>query len=154
FTDFDPEGMLVEGFDEIASMTTIYNYPYYAAYLEKLGYIKDVDWLEYEITIPKQIPERVLKLAELVEKRYELHSLKANTSQELFKYARPIFDMLNVAYKNLYGVVFLEDEQVDSYMKKDFSFIQPDFVSVVLDKNNKAVAFAISIPALSEALQK
>jgi hypothetical protein len=154
FTDFDPEGMLVEGFEEIASMTTIYNYPYYAPYLEKLGYVKDVDWLEYEITIPKQIPERILRLAELVEKRYELHSLKAKTSKELFVYARQIFDILNVAYKNLYGVVFLDEEQVDSYIKKYFSFIQPDFVSVVLDKNNHAVAFAISIPSLSEALQK
>lgn len=154
FTDFDPEGMLVEGFNEIASMTTIYNYPYYAPFLEELGYVKDVDWLEYEITIPKQIPERVLKLAELVEKRYEVHSLKANSSRELLGYARQVFDILNVAYKNLYGVVFLDEEQVDSYIKKYFSFIQPDFVSVVLDKNNNAVAFAIGIPSLSEALQK
>lgn len=154
FTDFDPEGLLVEGFDEIASMTTIYNYPYYATFLENLGYSKDADWLEYEITIPKQIPERVLKMAELVEKRYELHSLKVKTSKELFVYARQIFDLLNIAYKDLYGVVFLEEDQVEIYIKNYFSFIRPEFVSVVLDKSHKVVAFAISIPSLSNALQK
>jgi len=154
FTDFDPEGILVHGFDELASMTTIYNFPYYPIHLEKLGYRKDVDWLEYEIKIPEKIPERIELFSIIVEKRYNLRSLKVSSSRGLLPYAQNIFDLLNTAYKGLYGVVKLNKEQVDLYIKQYFTFIRPDYVSVILDTNNKVAAFAISIPSLSKALQK
>jgi GNAT superfamily N-acetyltransferase len=154
FTDFDPEGMLVDGFEESGTMTTIYNYPYYPSHLENLGYKKDVDWLEYEITIPQQIPDRIKRAAVAVAKRYDLHSLKVRKAKDLLLYSRNLFEVLNLTYKDLYGVVALSEKQISEYTKQYFSFIQPEYVSVVLDKNEKVAAFAISIPSLSKALQK
>lgn len=154
FTDFDPEGMLIDGFNVLGTMTTIYNYSYYSQHLEKLGYKKDVDWLEYEINITKTIPERIERLAEIIEKRYKVHSLKVSQSKDLIVYAKAIFELLNETYKDLYGVVKLTEKQINNYIKQYFSFIQYEYVSVVLDENENVVAFAISIPSMSIALQK
>ncbi len=154
FTDFDPEGMLVDGFKELGTMQTIYNFPYYPVHFEKLGYKKDVDWLEYEITIPEKIPGKVEETALIAEKECQLHYLKVKKSKELLPYARGVFDVLNIAYKDLYGVITLSEKQINKYIKQYFSFIAPDYISIVLDKNEKVVAFAISIPSLSKALKK
>jgi hypothetical protein len=154
FTDFDPEGMLVEGFDEPGTMQTIYNFPYYQTHLEKLGYKKDCDWREYEIAVPAEVPEAIQQLAEEVLKKYDLHVLKVKNQKELLPFAKDIFDVLNEAYRNLYGVVPLSEKQISIYTKQYFSLIRPEYVSVVLDHNEKTVAFAIAIPSLSKALQK
>jgi ribosomal protein S18 acetylase RimI-like enzyme len=154
FTDFDPEGMLVEGFDLPASMTTIYNHSYYPRYLEALGYGKDADWLEYEIAIPEALPSRMTAIAERVAARYGLRSLDARRAKDLLPYTKGIFRVLEESYAGLYGVVKLTDEQIDNYTKQYFSFIQPEFVSVVLDREDAVAAFAISMPSLTKALQR
>jgi GNAT superfamily N-acetyltransferase len=153
FTDFDPEGLLIDGFDRPGTMTTIYNYPYYAHHLEALNYVKDVDWVEYEIDIPQTIPERVTRIVNEISRRYDLQLLKVKTSRKLLPYARGVFDLINKSYEHLYGVVTLSEKQIDAYIKQFFSFIHPDYVSIVLEKN-EVVAFAISMPSLSTALQK
>jgi len=154
FTDFDPEGLLVEGFEETGTMSTIYNFNYYGKFLENDGYLKDVDWLEYEITIPEKIPENIEKVAVIAERRYKLHSLKVKHSSELRVYAKNIFNLLNQTYGHLYGVVTLSEAQIDGYIKQYFPFIQHEYVSVVLDEEDKVAAFAIGIPSLSKALRQ
>ncbi|MBL7136929.1 MAG: hypothetical protein ISS81_10150 [Candidatus Marinimicrobia bacterium] len=154
FTDLDYEGMLVEGFEELGTMVAIYNYPYYPVHLEKFGYEKDVDWIEFEIKAPQEVPERIDKVANIVLKKQNLRVLKVKKSKELIPYAKDMFHVLDIAYRDLFGFVPLTDKQVDLYIKQYFGFIRPDYISIVLDKNDRVVAFAITMPSLSRALQK
>lgn len=154
FTDMDREAMLVEGFDQPGTMASIYNYPYYPEHLERLGYIKDVDWVEYKILVPDQPVEKISKMSEIVQKRCKLHLAEFRNKKELLKYVGQIFDLLNEAYLPLYGVVPLTTKQIETYVDQYFGFINPDFVPVVLDENDRMVAFGITMPSLSHALQK
>jgi GNAT superfamily N-acetyltransferase len=154
FTDMDREGMLIFGFDELATLATIYNHPYYPLHLEKLGYQKDIDWVEYEISMPSEPDEKIVRMAEIVMRRNNLHLLKPKNKKELLKYAKELFQLLCDEYRNLYGFVPLTEKQVDAYIKQYFGFITPDFVPIVLDENNRMVAFGIGMPSLSLALQR
>lgn len=153
FTDFDSEGLLIEGFDKPGTMSTIYNFSYYPKYLEQLGYAKDVDWVEYEINIPARTPDRVRKFSELSAQRYGLHVLKVKKASELLPYAKEVFHLINASYSHLYGVVPLSDKQIETYTKQYFGFIRHDFVSFIL-QGDTLVAFAIGMPSLSDALRK
>lgn len=154
FTDMDGEGMLVEGFEEIGTLGALYNFPYYPQHIELCGYVKDSDWLEYQVTMHGGIPEKVARLADIALKRNNLTILKVNKAKELLPYARKIFHVLNDAYKDLYGFVELSEKQIDVYVKQYFGFIVPEYVPVVLDSNNEVVAFGIAMPSLSKALQR
>ncbi len=154
FCDLDKEGMLVEGYDEPGMFITNYNYPYYPEYMEGLGYAKDVDWIEFEIKVPMELPERVIKINELVLKRLKLRILPAKKSKDFLPYAKEVFQLLNKAYKDLYGVVELTEKQIDTYVKQYFSFINPDYVRIILDQDNKLAAFGIAVPSLTLAAKK
>jgi len=154
FTDFDPEGMLVEGFEELSTFGAIYNHPYYQTHIEKLGYKKDADWIEFQVKTPKEPIEKISRIANLVSKKYGLRVLEVNKSKDLLPYGKEIFRLINRAYKDLYGFVQLTDKQIDAYIKEYFSFIKPGFVPVILDKDNKVRAFGITMPSISKAFQK
>ena len=154
FCDMDHQGMLIEGFNELSMMITYYNYPYYPVHLEKLGYAKDVDWIEFQLFRPEVMPEKLAKIAEIARRRLKLKIVHAKKSKELLKYAKGLFELVNEAYKDLYGVVALSDRQMDAYTKQYFSFIDPNYVSVILDESDKMAGFAITMPSLSKAMQK
>ena len=154
FTDMDLEGMLVEGFNEIGTQATIFNYPYYPEHLEKLGYKKDTDWIQHEIKVPEKVPEKVKRIADIVLKRYDLRILDAKKSKDILPFAKSMFNTLNEGFKDLYGYVALTDKQIDYYIKAYFSMINTKYVCFVLDKNDEVVGFGITVLSLSEALQK
>lgn len=153
FTDMDKEGMLIEGFDELGTFATLYNYPYYLDHLEAAGYQKSTDWVEYEIEVPKHIPERMSEFAAKVAERFGVRHLEA-TRSELKPYAPQIFKLLNSAYSHLYGFVELTEKQIKFYTDQYFTFIKPDFVSLILDKEGQVIAFGLTMPSLSKAVQK
>jgi GNAT superfamily N-acetyltransferase len=154
FTDLDPEGMLIEGFEELSNIATIYNYPYYPMHLNKLGYNKDADWVEYEIRIPEKIPEKIGRIAEIVQKKYNLRVLHDPKIKEINYYAIEIFELLNLAYQDLFGFVPLTRRQIDLYVKQYISLANPKLISIVLDSNDKVAAFGLTFPSLSRAFQK
>jgi len=154
FTDLDREGMLVEGFSELSTMATNYNYPYYPAHTEALGYVKDTDWLEFEVKVPDVIPEKALRIADMTMQRRGLHVLEAKRAKDFLPYARQVFGIINQAYENLYGFVPLTEKQIDLYIKQYIPNVVPDYVKVILDKDDKVAAFVIGMPSLSRALQK
>ncbi len=154
FTDLDREGMLIEGFDELGTLATLYNYPYYPEHMARLGFEKDTDWMEYEITMPEKLDERIQRAAEIVLKRHNLHLLQAKNKQELLHYATQLFEMINEEYSHLYGSVPLSPREIEHYTDAYFGFVHPDFVPVVLDEHDQMVAFGVTIPSLSRALQK
>ncbi len=155
FTDMDHEGMLIEGFDELGTMATSYNHPYYPGHLERLGYSPDVDWVEYRMTVPDRVPDKYLRIASLVERKYGFKALHYKSRSKLkADYGRAIFDLINVAYDGLYGYSPLTDRQIEYYIDKYLGILRLDCVSVIADKNGKLVAFGISIPSFSRALQR
>jgi GNAT superfamily N-acetyltransferase len=153
FCDLDKEGMLIEGYEELSMFVTLYNFPYYPQHLERLGYGKATDWLEYEIKVPEQIPERIEKLNTLIAKRLNVNIIRSNKKKVFLPYAPAIFALLNEAYKDLYGFVALSDDQIQWYTKQYFGVINPDYIRVVLDKYDQLIAFGIAIPSLARASQ-
>jgi GNAT superfamily N-acetyltransferase len=154
FCGMDKEGMLIKGFDEMGLITTIYNYPYYSRHMEELGYVKDTDWVEYELKTPKNIPEKVERISSIVIKRLGLQIIRKKTAKELLPYAQEVFDLLNDAYKELKGSVILTQKQIDDYIKQYFKFVNAEYIRVILDKKGKVAAFAIAMPSMSRAFQK
>jgi GNAT superfamily N-acetyltransferase len=154
FTDLDREGMLVEGFDELATLATLYNYPYYPVHMEKLGYTKDTDWVEYEITVPPEPNETIARIADIALRRNKLKLLEVPNKKGLLRYAKELFRLLEDEYKHLYGVVPFTEKQVEAYIDQYFGFVTPDFVPIILDQSGRMVAFGVVIPSLSKALQK
>lgn len=155
FTDFDPEGMLVEGFDRLSTMALIYNHPYYPEHMKKHGYYKETGWVEYRITLPEELPERHKKLAELVKERYNLKIVK-KTKSEINKenYGQKLFQLINETYCVLYGYSLLSPKQIDQYVSLYLSLVDMRMLTFVEDQKGDLIAAGISIPSLSEALQK
>jgi hypothetical protein len=154
FSDMDNEGMLIKGFDELATLASIYNYPYYITHMENLGFVKAVDWVQYEFEIPPTIPDKVDRLSQLVQEKYKLRLFKAKKSKELLPYAPKMFKTLNEAFSELYGYTVLTEKQIEMYIKSYFGFVRPEFISFVLDQHDDVVGFGISLPSLTKALQK
>lgn len=154
FTDLDREGMLVEGFDELGTLATIYNHPYYPKHLEACGYAKDTDWVEFQAKTPAAVPEKALRVAEIARKRYKLRTLEVKRPKDILKHAKGVFDVLDAAYAGLYGVVPLTGRQVDAYIKQYFGFVNPEYIKIVLDDRDAVAGFLIALPSLSRALQK
>lgn len=155
FTDMDHEGMLIEGFDRMGTMATIYNYPYYPVQLERMGYKKDIDWVEYRIKVPDAVPEKHLRIAEIVKKKYGLRSVKFTSRKKIKeKYGRALFELINEAYDDLYGYSPLNDRQIEYYIDSYLGIIRLDCLSVIVDSDDKLVALGISMPSMSQALRK
>lgn len=155
FSDMDHEGMLIDGFDEMGTMATIYNYPYYPEHMDRMGFKKDVDWVEYQIAIPKEIPEKMRRIADLVTKKFGLRTLKYTSRKKLkADYGHALFDLINEAYDQLYGYSPLTQKQIDSYIEMYIGILRLENVSLVVDSDDKLVGVGISMPSLSRALRK
>ena len=154
FTDFDPEGMLVEGFDRLSTMTLIYNHAYYPEHMKKHGYYKETGWVEYRITLPDSVPERHKKIAEAVKERYNLKLLKKTRSQIMKEnYGQKVFKLINDTYCVLYGYSLLSEKQIDQFVGVYLSLIDTKMLTFVEDAKGDLIGAAITMPSLSEALQ-
>ena len=155
FTDFDPEGMLVEGFDRVSTMALIYNHPYYPEHMKKLGYYKETGWVEYRLILPESVPERHQKLSDVVIKRYNL-KLRKLTRKQIKKenYGQKLFKLINETYCVLYGYSLLSEKQIDQYVDQYLAIIDARMLAFIEDEHGDLIAAGITIPSLSEALQK
>lgn len=155
FCDLDKEGMLIEGFEELGTFVTIYNYPYYMKHMEALGYVKDAEWIEIDIRLPeKDIAERISTLAQKAKDKYKLSVVPLKKSRDVIPYVEEIFDLLNQGYEHLYGVVPITPKQVESYVKQFFSFLNIDYICIVKGEDGKIAGFGIIMPSLTRAAQK
>lgn len=155
FSDLDHEGMLTDGFDELGTMATIYNYGYYPAHMQRMGFEKDAEWVEYQMTIPDAVPDKYLRIADIVQKKYNLRVLKFNNRKLLKeKYGQALFDLINEAYDELYGYSPLSQKQIDHYIGMYLGILRLDCVCVIVDGDDRLVGVGISLPSLSRALQK
>ena len=154
FSDMDHEGMLIDGFDEMGTMATIYNYPYYPTQVERLGYAKDVDWVEYQITIPDAIPEKMERIANIVREKYGMRVIHYTDRKKLADdYGKKLFELINESYDSLYGYSPLSERQIQYYIDHWLGVLRLDCVSLIVDPEGALVGVGISIPSLSKALR-
>lgn len=154
FSNLDKVGILTEGFDEIGTMITWYNHPYYASHFEQLGYTREKEYLESKFPFSNVKPDFFQKANELVKKRYQLNPLNFKTTKEVMPHVDKMFDLFNETYSSLSSFVAISDIQKEYFKKKYISFINPEFIKFVEDKDHNIVAFSIVMPSFSEALQK
>lgn len=155
FTDFDPEGMLVEGFDRIGTMATIYNYPYYPVHMERMGYAKDVDWVEYLLTAPEALPEKHARITRIVKEKFGLRVVKYTSHAKLARErGTAIFELLNEAYAHLYGYSALSPKQIQQYIDMYLPLLDLRLVPLIVDKEDHLIGFGVLLPSLAQAFQK
>lgn len=154
FCDLDHQGLLVDGFDERGLFITTYNHKYYADHLDALGYGKRVDWVEREVKVPDELDPRIERIAEYSLRRDGLRVVEMKKTKEVVPYVAGIFDLLFDAYKHLYGVIPLTEKQVQLYKNQFISMVKPDFLLVVVDKNDKPICFGVIMPSMLSAVQK
>ena len=155
FTDFDKEGLLIEGFDQNVTLANLYNHPYYLPHYERYGMLKDADWIELQIQAPREAPERVKRIARLVEERFGLKIAKVRSVRELKKrFGYTYFDVFDEAYQKLYNFQPLTDRQKRYYSDMFFPLLNFDFVSIVVDENDDIVGVGVGMPSISAALRK
>ena len=154
FSNLDKVGVLTEGFDEIGTMVTWYNHSYYARHFEQLGFIIEKEYIESKFPFKNIKPEFFEKANDLVKKRYQLTPLNFKTTKEVMPHVDKMFDLLNKSYASLSSFVAVTDTQKEYFKKKYISFINPEFIKFVEDKDHNIVAFSIMMPDFAEALQK
>lgn len=156
FTDMDAEGMLIEGFDQLSTMATIYNYPYYPQHMERLGFRKDADWVEFKLMVPEKMPDKYRRVAEIILRKYNLKIKKLKNRKEIREgnYGQKIFDLINEAYAPLYGYSQMTQGQIDQYVKTYLNLLDLRMVTLVEDERGDLIAVGISMASLSRALQQ
>ncbi len=156
FSNMDKAGLLIEGYDELNTMITWYHYPYQKEHLNKLGFSKLAEWVEYKIKIfsAEEAPEKVKKFSKIIQKRYNLKVVNFKSTKEIIPYIDKMFELLNVTYSNLQTYVTIKQYQIDFYKEKFIKYIHPDFIKCCLDENGNLIAFLITMPSFSRALKK
>lgn len=154
FCDLDQEGMLVEGFEKEGMFITIYNFPYYVDHLQRLGYGKDIDWIEYRISLPKEPDQRMNQLAEAVLNRYHIRLVELKSRKEIKPIIPQVLNLLNICYSNLYGTVELSQTQIEKYVSQFILLINPEYVKLLYDENQELVGFGVAMPSLNKAIKK
>lgn len=155
FTDLDHEGMLTFGFEELGTMATIYNYPYYPRQMERMGFTPDAEWVEYRITVPDELPDQLARVGEIVKRKYGLRTIKYTSGKKIKEdYGVALFELINEAYDKLYGYSPLTPRQIQYYIDLYLPILKLENVCVIVDKADKLVGIGISMPSMSKALQK
>ena len=155
FTDFDHQGLLIEGYNHLAPMASLYNYPYYVRHMEAYGLTKDNDWIEMQIFPPKDLPERFGRMAKIVQERSRVRVDKVKNCKELTeKYGMSYMDVIDVAYQKLYNFQPLTDRQKQHYCELYFPLLNFDFVTVVVNEKDEVVGVGVGMPDISKALRK
>ncbi|MFT5435943.1 MAG: GNAT superfamily N-acetyltransferase [Ulvibacter sp.] len=154
FSNMEKAGILTKGYEELNTMITWYHYPYYAEHFEKLGYKKQATWVEYRLSIPKEAFEKVKKFSRIIKERYQLNVIRFKNKKEILPFVDDMFGLLNNTYNSLQTFVPIQQYQIDYYKKKYFSFINPDYITCINDKDGKLIAFSVVMPSFSKALKK
>ena len=155
FSDLEREGLLIEGFDQLATFEEQYNADYYQKLIEKCGYGKEADWIEHKILVPKQKDEKMTKLANRMMEKYKLHVGEYKNTKELLKYAgEKVFALIDESYRNLYGTVPFTEGVRKMVMKSFQLIVKPQYCHVVFDENDNLVCFGLVLPSIAKAVQK
>lgn len=154
FTDMDHEGMLVEGYEEFNMSITFYNHPYYLEHMEKLGLTKEVDWVEYQLTVPKEVDPKLEKMSEFLQNRYGYELVVYKDRKKLSNDAYEAFKVIDEAFSKLYGTVPLTDAVINKAVGDYIPLVHLDYICSVKDNAGKIAGFAVLVPSIAKALKK
>jgi hypothetical protein len=156
FSNLDKAGLLIEGFNELSTMITLYNAPYYSQHLVELGMEISSEWVEYEIKISdfNSSPEKVKRFSKLIMDRYQLKLLNFKNKNDILPYVDKMFELLDTTYNDLKTYVPIQDYQIKHYKERYIKFINPDYIKCIVDKEGQLIAFSITMPSFARALQK
>lgn len=154
FTDMDHEGMLIEGFDEFNMSITFYNHPYYLTHMERLGLNKDIDWIEYKITVPKELDPRIDRISNRLIEREGYKAVTYTDRKVLYKEAFEAFALIDTAFSKLYGTVPLTPEVIKNAIDGYVPLVNLDYICSIKDKDDKIVGFGVMVPSIAKALKK
>lgn len=154
FSNLDKVGALCEGFDQLGNMVTWYSLPYYITHFEQLGLVKEKEYIESNFSFSNIDPTQFQKFSNLVKERYKLRSLNFTKTKDIMPYVDKMFDLFNATYSKLQSFVPINDIQKEYFKKKYISFINPEFIKFIMDKDDNMIAFAIVMPGFAQALQK
>ncbi len=154
FTNLDLQGLLIEGFDHLPSIASVYHHPYYQNFIEKAGFEKENDWVEFRLKLADTIPEKATRLVDVIKTRFKLSVVHFRSTKEMLPYARQLFELLGRAFDELPYVSSFDEPTTNYYIKKYFTFLNPEFVKVLLDDQGEMKGFIVGMPSLSRAMQK
>ena len=155
FTDFDHEGLLLEGYEYPAVMASLYNYPYYVKHIDAYGMTKDADWIEMQVYPPQGCPERLVRIANMVKQRSHVRVDKVKNTRELVrKYGIQYMDVIDEAYQKLYNFQPMTDQQKNYYKNMYFPLLNFDFVTLIVNDQDEIVGVGLGMPDISPALRK
>jgi len=155
FTDMDPEGCLIEGFDQLGTQATIYNFEYYSKQFERIGMVKETDWIELKVYVPSEVPPKMARVANIVAQRLGVHNLHYDSHRKLkAEQGEAVFNLINEAYDSLFGYSPLTPAQIDQYIDEYLPILPLDHISLIADGNDQLVGVGISLPSISQALIK
>ena len=155
FTDMDNEGMLTDGFDQLGTMATIYNYPYYNTQMKRMGFEVDASWVEFKVMMPEGLPDKHQRICDIVRRKYGVRNVHFKSKKELVaKYGRALFELINKTYDQLYGYSPLTPKQIDHYIKMYVPIVRLENLSVIVDSDDRLVGLGLAMPSLSKALIK
>ena len=156
FSNMDKAGLLIHGYEHMNTMITWYHYPYQKAHLERLGLVKQSEWIEFKIDIydAKDAPEKVKKFARFIKERYKLKTLEFKTTKDVEPHVDKMFELLNQTYNKLQSFVPIQQHQIEVYKKKYLPYVHPDFIKCVVDENDEMIGFTITMPSFTKALKR
>lgn len=154
FSNLDHQAVLIEGHEHLPSVASEWHMPYYKELIEKCGYVKEMDWVEFRLTIPETLPEKVVRVAQIISQKEGVQIRSYNKTKEMMPYADELFDLLNVAFGDLFSFVPLDDKMKQFYIEKFIPMLSPKFVKLIFNKDEKLIGFIIGLPSLSKAMQK
>lgn len=155
FTDFDHQGLLLKGFEYISPMASLYNFPYYERHYEAYGLTKEADWVEYRVYVPQEVPEKMTRVARIVQEKYNVRIDKIRDIKTLKeRYGISYFDVIDEAYRPLYNFQPLTRRQKEYYSKMYFPLLNFDFVTVAINENDEIVGVGVGMPDISRALKE
>jgi len=155
FTDLDPEGMLIEGFDQLATIAVYYNHPYYPEFTTKYGFEKEIDYLEFKAAAPLGgMPEKLLRIGEKIKQRRSIKLLDFKSKRDVKKVIESVFALIEETYEEIYGSVPISEKQMKYYVKKYFPMVDKDLLQVAVNAEGETVAFMLALPSLSRGFQK
>ena len=153
FTDMDNEGMLTDGFDQLSTMATIYNHPYYNDHMVRMGFEKDAEWVEFKIMVPDGIPEKHKRISDIISTKYEVRNIHFSSKKQLVaRYGKQLFELINHAYDSLYGYSPLSPKQIEHYIKMYIPIVRLRDLSLIVDKNDELIGLGLAMPSISKAL--
>lgn len=156
FTDFDPEGMLIEGFDQLSTIACLYNYPYYPEFFRRMGFESVAEWVEYKIFVPDEVPDKYRRIADIVQQKYGLRIKRFRRIGDIVRagYGRQLFQLLNVCYAHLYGFSELSDEMIEYYIRKYVPLLRLELLTLIVNEKDELVCFGVALPSLTRAMQR